>query len=452
MAARSTPDSTKPISSATPAKSQAGCLILFFAVFLAVGLATTYLMLVRPVWGILQATSWTPTPCTVISSTVQEHPSSDGSTYSINIRYRYEINGSTFESDRYDFDTGSSSGRDGKQRVVNQYPPGSSSTCYVNPANPNQAVLNRGFHAGYLLGLFPLIFVAVGGGGIFFAARSYLRSKRPAPPLPISTPAGPPGGDPFAAVFRLSGMGKVAARVAAAASGTGLPAPLSVNAQGRVDLRTASSPLGRFLGATFACAFWNGIVSVFLYQAYKGWSVGRPDWCITLFMVPFVVVGLILIGSVPYFFMGLFSPRARLSLPAGAASPGETIEVDYAFVGRVGLLRSWKLVLEGREEATYVRGTDRTTDKNVFLTRELYVSEGGLLEPEGRVPLTLPAEVMHSFEAPRNKVIWHLRIEGDVAYLPDIKDEYRIVVLPPDAAADQSPPPPPGLAPAPEAT
>jgi hypothetical protein len=37
---------------------------------------------------------------------------------------------------------------------------------------------------------------------------------------------------------------------------------------------------------------------------------------------------------------------------------------------------------------------------------------------------------MHSFEAGHNKIIWSLRVHGDIYRWPDVKDEYPIVVLP----------------------
>ena len=106
------------------------------------------------------------TPCQVLRAEVRSHDSDDGTTYSVYILYQYEFNGQTYKSDRYEFVGGSSSGYQGKARVVEQYQAAANPVCYVNPNNPSEAVLKRGFHAKLLLALFPLPFLLVGVGGL----------------------------------------------------------------------------------------------------------------------------------------------------------------------------------------------------------------------------------------------------------------------------------------------
>ena len=153
----------------------------FFSIFLVLGLVISYLLAVRPVLKILEARSWIPTPCVVISSEVRRHSDSDGSTYSINISYRYTFKGTEHQSNRYHFVGGSSSGYDGKAAVVGRFPAGASATCYVNPNNPTDAVLERGFTPDLWFGLIPLVFVAVGAGGIFSTLRGRRRAKSESP-------------------------------------------------------------------------------------------------------------------------------------------------------------------------------------------------------------------------------------------------------------------------------
>ncbi len=146
--------------------------ILFFSVFLLMGSVFTWVFLFRPIIKLISAREWSKTPCTVVSSEVKSYSDSDGTTYSIQITYRYTCNGRDYLSDRYGFMDSSSSGRKRKQAVVDQYPPGREAICYVNPTNPNDAVLNRNFTPMMLIGLFPLLFVAIGAGGITWALKS----------------------------------------------------------------------------------------------------------------------------------------------------------------------------------------------------------------------------------------------------------------------------------------
>jgi len=170
--ARETPAS-QPLSAKR--RSNAGCLILFFAVFLLAGLAATYVMLVRPVWRILAARSWREVPCVVLSSRVEGHSDSDGTTYSVDILYSYAVDGRELKANRYHFMSGSTSGYDGKAAIVRRYPPGRLTVCYVNPNDATDAVLTRDATPDMWFGLLPLIFVAVGGGGMFFVWRAARR-------------------------------------------------------------------------------------------------------------------------------------------------------------------------------------------------------------------------------------------------------------------------------------
>jgi hypothetical protein len=60
---------------------------------------------------------------------------------------------------------------------------------------------------------------------------------------------------------------------------------------------------------------WNGIVSIFVYQAIDGWQSGRGSWFMTLFMVLFVLIGLGAIGAA--WPPSPWSPRAADELLAG---------------------------------------------------------------------------------------------------------------------------------------
>lgn len=109
--------------------------------------------------------------CEIVSSRVQSHGGKRGSTYSGDIVFRYHVGANLYTSSHYSLSFGSSSGYAGKATVVNAYPPGSSTTCRVNPDDPTEAVLNRGFRGEMALGLIPLVFFAVGVGGIMTTVR-----------------------------------------------------------------------------------------------------------------------------------------------------------------------------------------------------------------------------------------------------------------------------------------
>jgi hypothetical protein len=156
----------KPAPLVIKPKAVAAGSVVFFGIFAAAGVVALYFVTIRPVLKILDARDWNAVPCTVVSSHVQSHSSDDGTTYSVDILYAYEVNGREFRANRYHFMRWSSSGYDGKARIVAQYPPGAKSICYVNPKNPNDAVLLRGFTPMMWFGLLPGLFLVLGVAGM----------------------------------------------------------------------------------------------------------------------------------------------------------------------------------------------------------------------------------------------------------------------------------------------
>ena len=225
--------SRKSTATRQPNTATVGCMGLFFGLFLFAGLAVIYMATIHPIVRSVGALRWVETPCTVDSSRVVVHHSSSsrgGPTYSIEIVYHYRCEAGAFTSSRYQFSTGSSSGRDRKQRVVDHYPPGRQTVCYVNPSHPSEAVIYRGLNVEMLFGLLGIPFAAVGGVGLFFMGR----------------PAGPQ---------RRSQKNAVPAFAPASAE------PVRLKSQG--------TPLGKFFLTLFFAVFWNGFMSIFAYMTFS---------------------------------------------------------------------------------------------------------------------------------------------------------------------------------------
>ena len=393
----------KPRSVSRRGGQSTGCLILFFGVFLAMGSALTWLFFWIPVSGWWDARSWQEVPCTVAESRVCESSDSDGSTYRVEVTFDYVFNGGEYRSSRYNFMDAYSSGYDGKAAVVAAYPPGTRTTCWADPANPTEAVLNRGFTPAYLFGLIPLIFVVAGAGGIIWAIRQGRRSAA-----------------------RTAGASGASAGPRESPFGVEIPPDAR---QLRV-LKPQLSRLGKLIGMIFLALFWNGIVSVFLVLMVKGWQSGDGNGCLTAFLVPFVLVGLGLIYAVFQQFLVLFNPSLQLTLNPGVLAPGEAAILQWTIGGRAGRVQKLRIVLEGREEATYRQGTDTKTDREVFATIPITETDHQMLIANGTARVEIPEDAMPSFSASRNKVVWTLKAVCEIPGWPDSDDEYEIVVAP----------------------
>ncbi len=389
-------DPARPTSLARQA-SGAGTTVaalLFGGFFVAAGGVAFAFMFVVPMSRLVAARSWVETSCTVISSTVRSHASDDGTTYSVAILYEYRVEGRPYRSDRYRFTDWSSSGHAAKQAVVDRHPPGTKAVCFVDPAAPSRAVLERSFHPSYLLGLFPLLFVVAGSGVLVWA----VRSRR----------AGP-----------------------ATAAGAARPAPsAAVSSSGQLQLEPAAGPWAKLVGMTFVCLFWNGIVSVFLWQLISAWQRGDREWGLALFLTPFVLVGLGLVGGVAYTFLALFNPRPHLSLATSHLRLGDRVELAWRFSGRASRIRRLVISFTGQEEATYRRGTDSHTDRQVFHRAVLVDTTLASEIERGSRQLELPSDSMHSVAASHNKIVWKVEVTGDIANWPDVGDSYEVTVHP----------------------
>ena len=385
------------ISTASAADGRRLAPLVAGALLVAVGLPLAYFFSVRPVGRVLSARSWTRVPCTVVWSRVSVSSDGDGTTYGVDILYRYQVGGLTLHSDRHDFVGGSSSGRAGKEAVVGRYPAGSRASCWVDPEDPVEAVLDRRFPPLLLLGLIPLLLVAIGGALLAHAAR------RRGPVVDLAARAATPPRAPH----------------------PGRPS----------ELRPTVGPAGKLAGALVACLFWNGIVGVILWQVVSGWRAGQQPWGLSLFLLPFVAVGLGLVAAVGYFALALTNPRPRLALLSGETRIGSSCTLEWRLEGAARRISRLRIALEGREEATYRRGTDTQTDRQVFHRVELLDSPFAPEVERGQLTAAIPDDTMHSFAAPHNRVVWAVTVRGEIPRWPDVSEELPLEVLPMAAEA-----------------
>ena len=380
-----------------------GCVVALFTEFLLMGLVVTWLSVSGPALRINKARHWPSAPCTVLSSEVESH-SGEGASYSILITYEYQYNGQRYTSDRYSFFAGSSIGRSGKAKVVAAHPPGRETVCYVNPDDPSDAVLHRGLTADMWFRLVPLLFVVIGAAGVVFGLRSWRRARQALAPG-IRRGAKPPSDrDDYLPAFNLSDE----------------PA----------TLRSRQGRWARLFGKVFLAAFCNGIFSVLLVGAVKQFRAGELGWLPIAALILFVVVGLVLIVSALYSALGIMNPRPILTANRQAAPLGATLNLVWDVTGRAQRMRALRVTLEGREQATYTRGTSTTTDEHIFAEIALFDTQEPSAMAHGSASVTIPVDTMHSLAAPNNKIVWAICFHGDVPRWPDVKERFPIVVLP----------------------
>lgn len=381
-----------------------------FLVLILGGAGGLYLMKTW-IMGPIEAKSWLRVPATVIESHLRRHESTDSDghtsvTWKIDILYEYEVQGRTYRSNRYGFIGGSSSGRDPKERILRRYPPGAHIEVFVDPSDPTSAVIEPGWTLEHLLILIPLLVLLIG----LFAFSRVTRSR--------TTPLVP-------------GEAGMRGDTSTGESGELFPGGIRDPAQqGPVVLSPSGGRWLKVVGLLLFSLFWNGIVSIFVYQVVAGFQKGHPDWIETIFMVPFVVVGLGVLVFFVYSLLATANPKTIVTLEEAAGYLGEEMVLNWQIKGSLSRLADFRIVLTGSESATYRRGTTSHTDTEVFMRIPIFQSGGGALSPEGRATIEIPPDTMHSFAAPNNKIVWKLEIHADVPRWPDVSDSWEVQILP----------------------
>ena len=412
---------TAPISSKKSNNDGApkAIMIPFFSVFALAGLGILFFVIVPKGKKYNDAQGWIETPAKVVWSRVRSHSSDDGTTYSVDIFYRYQFEGNEYRSNTADLFSGSSSGRSSKQKKVKEHPRGKEITCYVNPAQPWQALLERDLGWSALFALFPLPFIAVGLGGLWwtFRKRTAVRKNKllrhSSNGLRQNT--SPLRHSPTSADVYHSGSHRSI-----------------VGDHGRKTFSPGGKRIKSVLGSLMVALFWNGITSVFVTIAVKSWLSGNPEWFLTLFIIPFVLIGLAMIAYTFYQFLALFNPAPKLTLESSGITLNQATKLKWVISSGSLRLTRFRLYLVGEESAEYRRGTNTVTDTQIFHEQLLFETSSPRKAAKGSISITLPANTMTSWSSSHNRIQWKLVIKGDISLWPDINDRYEIDVIAPD--------------------
>ena len=121
--------------------------------------------------------TWVRTAATVLESRVAEKRRDNRTSYYAHLRYRYTFNGRNYESGQI----GNADGagwRGPAQKLANRYPAGADVIAFVDPANPENALLEPGYSWFTIAGLFLIGLVWAGGWLSFWVQATFPRLWR----------------------------------------------------------------------------------------------------------------------------------------------------------------------------------------------------------------------------------------------------------------------------------
>ena len=403
---------------------------VFFAVFLLIGcgvLVALFATLVIPQWRVNH--EFTEGTCTVKNTRVAAINNKEGVLYRPEIEIEYHVEGERYRKWTYDIATArdlrsSYSSDEQRQRaVIDSFKRDESRPCWYDPNDPNVAVLVRGYSWWvWLVFVVPVSFIVIGLGGFLCSVLHWGKSAEHRAALAQQASE--------YESFEFNGRRRP--------KFPNVPDDTDVanNPGNTLEFRLpiGTSPGWALFGMLLACLFWNGIVSIFVVLAVGAHLDGNPDWLMTLFIIPFVLVGIVLI--VIFIRRLLVTTGIGPTLVEISAHPLHPSDQCRLFISQPGRLtfNAIEVLLVCEEKATYRQGTNTRTE-----TREVYQQEILRCEDfevhrglpfETQCELAVPAAAMHSFRSEHNEVNWTVVVKGDVAGWPDYRRAFPVVVQP----------------------
>lgn len=385
-----------------------GCSILFFVPFLLAGLGFACFIGWSLVQDLLVYQVYVEGACKITAKELLESSDEDGTTYAPHFEYRVLTqDGQTYAGSGYRRSLVYSSGRRGKEEILAKYKVERSYACWYNPNNPAEAVLERGFSWGwgYLIIIVPLVFVAVGGGGIWYGIANWGKSTE-------------------AMTERVTPNKALA---------EWLP-DLKTKPGDYLDVRlpVQSSHGQSLVGIIIMTLFWNGIVSVFVII---GLTQDDFPFFVWLFLIPFILIGLYLIYKV--FRQTLTWIMGGESIVEVSEEPlhfGQTADIYVKHKGEKKI-QEVQVKIVCQEWVRYRQGTDTRTEQRPVYEAILFEQAGFLMSGRGdwqqSLPATIPVDAMHTFKAGNNAIKWHIAVLVKLAEAPDFTLEFPLRVVPP---------------------
>jgi hypothetical protein len=172
------------LSSRSAKQLSGGCAVLFGLPFILAGLAIGAFSYLPSIWSWWSALGWEEVPCWIEKAELKTiHSRKGGPTYQVNARYLYDFDRHRYHAERVSFFGGSDNMGDFQTKAFQQIKAFEGKErpfrCYVNPAQPETAVLFRDLRWGHLLmiSIFPTLFPLAGS---LVSTSGWLQSRKAA--------------------------------------------------------------------------------------------------------------------------------------------------------------------------------------------------------------------------------------------------------------------------------
>ena len=176
-------------------------------------------------------------------------------------------------------------------------------------------------------------------------------------------------------------------------------------------------------------------MSVFVYFVFVAPGHSSVPIFAKIIVCLFAAIGVLILLSVIGSFLALFNPRVILNARTNSVPLGGDFHFEWTIRGQIGRLQKLRIVLVGREEATYHAGKSSNTATQVFAEIPVLETTEREIINQGQARITIPSDLMHSFNGGSNRISWRLQVSGEIPRWPDLDQEHTIQVLPHGAIA-----------------
>ena len=353
----------------------------------------------------------------------------EGSLYRPDVRIQYMIDGEKYVVWTDALGGHYTDNQAAVQAILRSFPPGQECPCWYDPADPSVAVLAQRIRWWSWLTLtIPASFILIGVGGLVYTGMTWGKSAE-----------------------RRAVLAKRAAQMDLfdpdrqdTSSLPNVPRPTNITDSPGTTLAyrlpNVAASGWKLFGGLLACLGWNGIVALFACWAIGGFLEGRPDWILTVFVIPFLIAGG---GIIVYFLRYALVVTAigptLVEISEQPLHPGNRYELFVSQTGRL-TVNSLEILLACDEQATYCQGTNtrseslRVFEQPTFRRERVEVRHG--VPFEARFPLDIPIGAMHSFKSEHNEIGWKIVVKGDVVGWPSFTRSFPVIVYPASARSN----------------
>ena len=398
---------TRPLSSNPNVKLHSGCSVLFPGIFLVMGLVLAGLF----IWAFFQDVdvyrNFEEGTCKILSKHILENDGDDGPTYAPDFRFLVNTSsGERYETSGYQRIRQYSSGRSGKEEILDRFQVERVYPCWYDPDNPQVAVLVRGSSLGWVnvLIIIPLVFVAIGLAGVGGSLKNW-------------------GKSPEAIKQAKNAVTPTAAWL-----------PLIKSRPGRtlnLQLMPANSHGKNLTSAVLFALLWNGFMGFVVFIGLTQEEFPIFIWaCLSIF----ILVGLGLIyNAIRQLIVWLTAGETIVEVGAEPLRFGQTTDL-YVYQEGKKQAQQIQIKVVCQEKVTYRQGTDTKSETRTFYETVLYEDFDVPIGKSGwqqNLKLSAPTNIMHSFDTSNNKVIWQIVVALKVANAPDFELAFPLRIVPP---------------------